>query len=145
MPGTITGKHMFYDAVITVNSVALSDHVEKVEVKVSTMVPGRADAMGDLQTYDMPGIQKIEDITVSFFQDYAAAKVYATLYAAWSVPQTIFNIVLKASSAATSATNPQWTIPVFVKTMPFMTGTHGDRHMADASFGCAGNYSVATS
>jgi hypothetical protein len=28
--------------------------------------------------------------------------------------------------------------------MPLLRGTHGDRHMADATFGVAGNISVAT-
>ena len=143
MPGVITGKHMLYDVSLVVNSVDLSDHVESVELTVTTEEL-RGDAMGDTQKYNMPGLLAINDIKATFYQDFAAAKVYATLYAAWSVPQTIFNLVGKASSAARSTTNPEWTILVVVKEMPVMKGTHGERHMADVTFGIAGNYSVLT-
>ncbi len=144
MAGVITGKHMLYDVTLTVNSVNLSDHVESIEWMTQTN-SGRGDAMGDTQQYDMALLLQVTDIKVTFYQDFAAAKVYATLYAAWSVPQTYFNVVAKASSAATSATNPQFTISCFVKSMPLIKGTHGDRHMADATFGVAGNLAVATS
>lgn len=143
MPGATTGKHIFYDASVTVNAVALSDHVERVELRVGTnKQPGAA--MGDVQDYSLPGTITIEDITAEFFQDYDTAKVYATLRAAW-VDRTTFNIVLKASSAATSGTNPAWTIPVFVASMPVMQGTRGDRHMAPVTFAPSGAYSIATS
>lgn len=143
MAGVISGKHMLYDCVLSVNGVDLSNRVEMLEFTVKTNA-FRGDAMGDQQQYELPGLYVVDDIKVTFYQDYAAAKVYATLYAAWSVPQTIFNVVGKASSGATAATNPQWTIPCFVKQMPLMKGTHGDRHMSDATFGVAGNISVAT-
>jgi hypothetical protein len=143
MPGVITGKHMLYDVTLTVNGVNLSDHVESIEYLTQTN-SARGDAMGDTQQYDMALLLQVTDIKVTFYQDYASAKVYATLYAAWSVPQTYFNVVAKASSAARSPTNPEWTISCFVKSMPLLKGTHGDRHMADATFGVAGNISVAT-
>jgi len=142
MAGVITGKHMLYDVTLTVNSVNLSDHVEKIEWEAHTNA-GRGDAMGDTQQYDMALLLQVPDIKVTFYHDFAAAKVYATLYGAWSVPQTYFNVVAKASSAATSATNPQFTISCFVKSMPLLKGEHGARHMADAVFGVAGNIAVA--
>lgn len=142
MPGVITGKHMLYDVSLLVNSVDLSDHVESIEWNATTN-SGRGDAMGDTQQYDMALLLVVPDIKVTFYQDYAAAKVYATLNAAWIVPQTYFNVVAKASSAATSATNPKFTIQCFVKQQPLLKGTHGDRHMADAIFGVSGNIAIA--
>ena len=141
MPGTITDKHIFYDASLVVNGVDLSNRVEKVEIKATTTKqPGAA--MGNLKSYSIPGTLDIEDVQVEFYQDYAAAKVYATLVAAYEA-RTIFNLVAKASSAATSSTNPAWTIPVFVGSMPVMQGTRGDRHMAPVTFAVAGEYSIA--
>lgn len=142
MPGTITGKHIFYDCTLTVNGVDLSNRLERLEVRVSTNKQ-LGSAMGDIQDYSIPGTLNIEDISAEFYQDYDTAKVYATLRAAW-VDRTTFNIVAKASSAATSPTNPAWTIPVFVASMPVMGGTRGDRHMAPVTFAPSGAYSIAT-
>ena len=100
--------------------------------------------MGEVTDYNMPGTLAISDITATFYQDYAASKVYITLYTAWAA-RTTFNIVLKADSGANATTNPAWTIPVFVASMPVMQGKRGDRHMAPVTLAVAGLYTVATS
>lgn len=142
MPGTITGKHILWDVSLLVNSVDLSDHVEQVTFGEMGTNGQAAAAMSEIQDYDMPGTLLISDPSVTFYHDFAAAKIYATLYAAW-LARTVFNIVGKASSGSTSATNPQWTIPVFVGKAPMMTGKRGDRHMAPCTFKVAGVLSVA--
>lgn len=142
MAGATTGKHILYDVSLTVNGVDLSNRVEKIELMVGINKQVGA-AMGDLQDYSIPGTLTIDDVTAEFYADKTAANVYATLVAAWEA-RTIFNIVAKESSAATSTTNPAWTIPVFVGKMPVMAGTRGDRHMAPVSFAVAGTYSIAT-
>ncbi len=142
MPGVIVGKHMLYDVTLVVNSVTLSDHCEKIEWEAHTD-DFRGDAMGDTSKYKMAGLLEVPDIKATFFQDYNTAKVYATLYAAWSVPQTYFTVVAKASSAARSPTNPEFTVTCFVKSMPIIKGEHGARHMADVVFGVASVMSVA--
>ena len=141
MAGTITGKHILWDASLTVNGVDLSAYVERIELRVGTNKQVGA-AMGNLQDYSIAGTLTIDDVSVEFFQDYNTAKLYATLRAAWEA-RTTFNIVGKASSAATSATNPAWTIPVFVGSMPVFQATRGDRHMAPVSLAVAGDYSIA--
>ncbi len=142
MAGVITGKHMLYDVTLVVNGVTLTDHVEKIEWEAHTD-DFRGDAMGDTSKYKLAGLLEVPDIKATFYQDYNTAKVYATLYAAWSVPQTYFTVVAKASSGSTTATNPQFTISCFVKSMPIIKGEHGARHMADVVFGVAGVMSVA--
>lgn len=144
MAGTITGKHVLYDVSLVVNSVDLSDHVEQVTFGEMGTNGQAAAAMGELQDYDMPGTLMISDPQVTFYHDFAAAKVYATLYAAW-IARTVFNVVGKASSGANAVTNPAWTIPVFVGKAPMMTGKRGDRHMAPVTFKVAGALAVATS
>lgn len=141
MAGTITGKHIFYDASVVVNGVDLSNRVERVEARVGTNKQVGA-AMGEIQDYSIAGTLTIDDISAEFYQDYDTAKVYATLYAAWAA-RTTFNIVLKASSGATSATNPAFTVPVFVGAMPLMQGTRGDRHMAPVTLAVAGEMTRA--
>ncbi len=134
-------KHVLYDVSLTVNGVDLSDHVESVSF-VATTNGQAAAAMSEVNDYEMPGTLKLSDPQVTFYQDYASAKVYATLQAAWAA-RTTFNIVAKPTSSAASATNPQWTIPVFVKTHPVLAASRGDRHMAPVVFGVAGAHSIS--
>lgn len=142
MPGTITGNHSLYDASLVVNGVDLSAKVESVTFEVNTNMVDAA-AMGNVQDFGMASTLSVSDPTVTFYQDYAAAKTYATLYAAW-LARTPINIVGKASSGARSTTNPEWTLPCIVKKMPLLTGKRGDRHMAPVTFGVAGDLSVLT-
>lgn len=142
MAGVITGKHVLWDVSLTVNGVDLSDHVETVTFEGNT--EGFAiREYGNDQQYDRPGMLVMSNPVATFYQDYAAGKVYATIYAAW-IAMTVFNIVGKASSGATSATNPAWTIPAYVAKTPLMVGKRGDRHMAPVTFGVGGILSVAT-
>ncbi|CAB4192488.1 hypothetical protein UFOVP1236_40 [uncultured Caudovirales phage] len=134
-------KHIFYDNSLVVNAVDLSDHVEDISL-VATTNKQMASAMGELNDYNMPGTLALSDITATFYQDYASAKVYATINAAWAA-RTTFNIVMKPTSGAASATNPQWTVPVFVSSMPVMSGKRGDRHMAPVTFTVAGAHSIS--
>lgn len=136
-------KHMLYNVSLVVNSVDLSDHVETASIIVKTNKLDAA-AMSELEDYSMPGTKAVSDPTVTFYQDLAAAKVYATIYAVWTA-RTTFNLVGKVDAGANAATNPAWTIPVFVAEMPFLTGKRGDRHMAPVTFAVAGVISVATS
>ena len=141
MPGVVTGKHILWDVSLMIDDVDLSDHVESLEVTVGINKQAAA-AMTELQDYSMAGTITITDPKVTFYQDYAASKVYATLHNAWATRAT-FNVVAKASSGATGPDNPEWTIPCFVGEMPVMTGTRGDRHMTAVTLTVAGVYSVS--
>lgn len=136
-------KHVLYNVSLVVNGVDLSDHVESISV-IATTNGQAAAAMGDVNDYEMPGTLKLSDPQVTFYQDFAASKVYATLQAALAARST-FNVVAKADSGANSPTNPAWTIPCFVKSLPIFSAKRGDRHMASCTFGVAGAHSIATS
>lgn len=143
MAGVITGKHVLWDVSMVVNGVDLSDHVESVTFGEMGTNKQAAAAMSEIQDYDMPATITITDPVVTFYADFAAAKIYATLYAAW-IARTTFNLVGKASSGAKAPTNPEWTIPVFVGKAPMVNGARGARHMAPCTFAVAGVLSVAT-
>lgn len=134
-------KHIIYNASLTVNAVDLSAHVKSI-----TYTEGLngvdAAAMADVQDYEMPGTIKIGDISVLFFQDYAASKVYATIHPLVT-NRTTFNIIVKADSGATAATNPAFTIAVFVRSHPWVNGSRGDAHMTQVVFAPAGAQSIA--
>lgn len=136
-------KHIIYNASLVVNGVDLSDHVESVSY--SEGLNGQAAAaMGEVQDYEMPGTIKIGDVTVNFYQDFAASKVYATIHPL-VIARSTFNIVLKDDAGANATTNPAFTLPVFVRNKPVFNGTRGDRHMVQVVFAPAGAQTVATS
>lgn len=137
-------KHIFYNASIIINGVDLSDHVESVSGIELGINAQAAAAMGEVQDYDMPGTQNLGDPTITFYQDYAAAKVYATLITLFT-NRTTFNLLVKADAGANAVTNPQWTIPVFLSKKPLLAGTRGARHMAPVTFKVAGLMTIATS
>lgn len=136
-------KHVLYNASVVVNSVDLSDHVESVTYEEG--IEGqRADAMSETQKYEMPGLIEISDITVNFYQDYAASKVYATIHPL-VVARSTFTVTVKADAGANATTNPAFSITCFVRKAPFVSGSHGERHMSQVTFAPAGVQSIATS
>lgn len=138
----ITGKHMIYDAEVIVNSVDLSDHVKSVQLTVG-LDESEAQGMGDLQKYKEPLLQTVEDIAVNFYQDFDTAKVYQTIMPLWT-NRTKFTITVKGDSGADGAANPKFSVTVFVKTKPIISGDHGTLHMSQCVFGIAGVMTIDT-
>lgn len=135
-------KHVFKDGVITFDGTDLSDHVQQFSfVKGRNTQP--ASGMGQETDTVMSGTKKVTNIKAKFFQDYGASSVYATLNALHEAGDA-FDITAKATSAATSATNPIHTLPVIITDLPIIDGSRGDAHMVDVTFELAGDYSVAT-
>lgn len=129
-------KHVLYDAVVNANGTDLSDHVDSVQYTTG-INPQPAAAMGEVQDYDMPGTQTISPITVTFYQDFAVTETYATLQALQQSRST-FPLIVKPTSAADSATNPAFTLSVFIASLGFVNGTRGERHMTQGVFQPAG-------
>jgi hypothetical protein len=135
-------KHMFWNALITINGVDLSDHIESIEVPVANKeLP--AAGMGDTSDYNIPGIASIGDFKCTFYQDYEAGSVYQTIFPLWR-DRTLFPLTIKADHGATSTVNPLWSLQVFVKTFALAGGKHGERHMASITFSTAGLLTTAT-
>jgi hypothetical protein len=136
-------KHVLYDVSAQFNSVDLSDHIDSISFVV-TINGQAAAAMADAEDYSMPGTRVVSDITVNMYQDFAASKVYATFMTLWT-NRTTFNAVMKDTSSANATTNPQFTVAVFIKSFPVISGNRGDRHMSQLVLGPAGILSIATS
>ncbi len=125
-------KHVLYNAVITVNGVDLTTRARSVSWNAG-IAKQPAASMGEAQSYSMAGVQEVDDITVEFYQDYAASNVYATIQPLYN-NRTTFTLTAKADSAADSATNPNFTISAFVGKMSFISGARGDGHMNAVTF-----------
>jgi hypothetical protein len=136
-------KHVLYNASITVNGVDLSDHVKSISY-IEGLNGVDAAAMSETQDYQMPSTITITDVSVVYYLDLAASKVYATHHTLVA-NRTTFNIIVKVDAGANATTNPAFTLPVFVKAHPFVNGARGDAHTGTITYAAAGTQSVATS
>lgn len=93
------------DAVITINSVALSDHANSVSLNYE-LDSVEVTAFGDSGHRFTDGLQN-NSIDVELMQDFAASNVEATVY---PLVGTTTTVTIKATSAAVSTTNPLYTI-----------------------------------
>jgi len=127
------------DATLVVNSVNLSDHVRSMTLSTSAAVVDDTN-MGDTWEVKLGG-RKSATLTVEFSQDFAAANVDATLFAALG---TVVTWTGKPTSAATSATNPQYSGSVLVSEYQPIDGSHGDLATTSVTWPCSGAVSRAT-
>jgi hypothetical protein len=117
------------DADITVNGVVLSNRANSVELNYEvesvevTAFGGNRSFIGGLQN---------NTITIEFMQDFAAANVEATVFPLVG-QQT--SVTVRASSAATSATNPLYTVSgTFLSSHTPVSATVGELAMTSLTF-----------
>jgi hypothetical protein len=130
-------KFVLKDAVLTVNSVNLSDNASSVTVE------GTTDEV-DVTSFTTASYREFTDgfkdatITATFFQNFDAGKVDATLFPLWNAGST-FAVTVKATSAATSATNPLYSLTA-AKMYGYspLAGGVGDASSMDVTFRNAG-------
>ena len=117
--------------VATLNSVVLSDHVTSATINRS-FDELEVTAMGDTAHKFVKGLEA-STITLDFLSDTAAANVNATLQAAWG---TTVPLTLKQTSAAISATNPEYQTTVLVNNTTDINGAVADISTQSITFTC---------
>jgi len=126
--------------VVTLNSVALSDHVTSATINRS-FDELEVTAMGDTAHKFVKGLEA-STITLDFLSDTAAANVNATLQAAWG---TTVTLTLKQTNAATSATNPLYSTTVLVNNTTDINGAVADIATQSITFTCNSVIVITTS
>ena len=126
--------------VVTVNTVNLSDHVNSVTLN-RTFDELNVTAMGDSGYKQVKGLEKAS-LTIEFLNDTAAASVLPTLQAAYGTNVTV---TLKQSSAATSATNPLYTMTCLVNNLTDINGAVGDLSTQSVTWNVSGTVAITTS
>lgn len=126
--------------VVTLNSVALSDHVTSATINRS-FDELEVTAMGDTAHKFVKGLEA-STITLDFLSDTAAANVNATLQAAWG---TTVALTLKQTNAATSATNPLYSTTVLVNNTTDINGAVADIATQSITFTCNSVIAISTS
>jgi hypothetical protein len=132
---------VYTDASVVINSVDLSDHVKSCSLNYEAEMLDDT-VMGDTTRSNMAGLLNWS-IDVDFLQDFASAKVDATLFTL--VGAAAFAVVLKPTSGSVSATNPSFTGTAVLESYPPMTGGVGDLETVSVTFRSAGTLVRATS
>jgi len=126
--------------VLTVNAVDLSDHVTALTINRS-FDELEVTAMGDSGHKFVKGLEA-SSITIDFLNDTASAETLQTLQGLWGTSTTV---TVKQTSAATSATNPIYTMTCLVNGTTDINGAVGDLGMQSVTWNVNGTIAVATS
>ncbi len=117
--------------VVTLNSVDLSDHVTSATIN-RVFEELEVTAMGDSARRFTKGLET-STITLDLLNDTATGEVLQTLQAAWG---TTVPITLKQTSAAISATNPEYQTTILVNNTTDINGAVGDISTQSITFTC---------
>jgi len=120
--------------VVTLNSVDLSPNVTSATIN-RVFEELEISAMGDSSRKYTKGLET-STITLDFLNDNAASgplSVRAALQAAWG---TTVPITLKQTSAAVSATNPEYQTTILVNNTTDINGAVGDISTQSITFTC---------
>ena len=119
------------DALVIVNGVTLSDHGNSVTVN-DERDQVDVTAFGATSKAYQKGLGDAS-ITVTFFQDFAASKVHATLQPLIS-SSTPVNVEVRATSAARSTTNPAALLSALLFNYNMLDGSVGEASTTEATF-----------
>ena len=125
--------------VLTVNAVDLSSLVSAVTINRSfEELP--ITAMGDSGVKAVKGLET-SSINIEFFNDEATSKTLQTLNSVWGTSTTV---TVKQTSAATSATNPLYTMSCLVNNITPINGAVGDLSTQSVTWNVNGTIAVTT-
>jgi hypothetical protein len=125
---------VFTDARVEINSVVLSDHVESVSLEYKAELQDDTN-MGDTTRQRLGGL-KDWTTSINFRQDFAASEVDATLFPLVGVATVI---KIRPTSAAISATNPEYVGTGILESYRPIGDTVGNIAAAPVTFQAAGD------
>ena len=119
------------NAQVIINGVDLSDHVSKVTL-TDNRNPVDITAMGAVNIAVTKGLGDGK-VSLDMFQDFASAKVHATLQPLIG-STTPVSVEVRPVNAARSATNPAFLMQGLLMTYPMLDGKVGDANSATYEF-----------
>ena len=125
--------------VLTVNAVDLSSLVSSVSINRS-FDELEVTAMGDSGHKFVKGLEA-SSITIDFFNDEATSKTLQTLNSVWGTNTVV---TVKQTSAATSASNPLYTMTCLVNNTTPINGAVGDLSTQSVTWNVSGTIAVTT-
>ena len=128
--------------VLTVNAVDLSTLVSSVTINRS-VDELEITAMGDSGRRYTAGLEA-SSITIDFFNDSDTAKTLQTLNSSTVFGKNV-TVTAKQSSAATSATNPLYTMTCLINNTTPINGGVGDLSTQSVTWNVSGTIAITTS
>jgi hypothetical protein len=126
---------------LKIATVDLSEYVTSITL-TQTFDEVETTAMGATSHQFSKGLEA-STLTVDFLNDWAAAKVQATLQAAYGTSVTA--IVIPVKGTAVSAANPTYTVSILVNNLtPVGTGGPEDYARSSMTFTCTSTVAYAT-
>lgn len=124
------------DASVVINSVNLSDHIASVSITTSEDVIDTS-AFGPTSAAGRTRVAGLADnsVTFEFHQDFATSNVEQTIYPLLGNTTTV---VIKPTSAASSATNPSYTFTALVSEWQPLSGSVGELSTASVTWPISG-------
>jgi hypothetical protein len=123
---------------VTINSVDLTDQCTAATL-TKTVEALESTSFGGVARVYVGGLQANE-VTLTMYNSFATTETYATLS---GLVGTSTTITVKPTSAATSATNPIFTITgAYLESLPIVNASLGELDTIDLTFQ-GGTYSVA--
>jgi len=125
---------------ITVNGVDLSSSIYAAEFSMNAE-DKETTSFGDSGFKTRIGGLKSGSVKLSFFQDYGASAVEATLY---PLLGTIATVVLTPTNGSVTATNPAYTVTALVTDGVPLSASVGDVSTFDVTWPTSGTVAKAT-
>jgi hypothetical protein len=129
---------------LNIATVDLSEYITAITL-TQTFDEVETTTMGDT-SHDFAKGLEASTLQVDFLNDWAAAKVQATLQAAYGTSVTALIVPVRAASSTTiSAENPLYTVSILVNNLtPVGTGGPGDYASSSMTFTCTSSVAYAT-
>ena len=129
---------------LNIATVDLSEYVSAITL-TQTFDEVETTTMGDT-SHDFAKGLEASTLQVDFLNDWAAAKVQATLQAAYGTSVTALIVPVRAASSTTiSDTNPLYTVSILINNLtPVGTGGPGDYATSSMTFTCTSSVAYAT-
>jgi len=128
--------------VLTVNAVDLSTLVSSVTINRS-IDELEITSMGDAGHRFVAGLEA-SSITIDFFNDSDTAKTLQTLNSSTVFGKNV-TVTAKQTSAATSATNPLYTMTCLINNTTPINGAVGDISTQSVTWNVSGTIAITTS
>ena len=129
---------------LNIATVDLSEYITAITL-TQTFDEVETTTMGDT-SHDFAKGLEASTLQVDFLNDWAAAKVQATLQAAYGTSVTALIVPVRAASSTTiSAENPLYTVSILINNLtPVGTGGPGDYATSSMTFTCTSSVAYAT-
>jgi hypothetical protein len=128
---------------LKIATVDLSEYVSSITL-TQTFDEVETTTMGASAHTFAKGLES-STLAVDFINDWAAAKVQATLQAAYGTSVTALIVPVKGATTTISATNPLYTVSILVNNLtPVGTGGPEDFARSSMTFTCTSTVAYAT-